>query len=83
MSQQFFFSICIHVLAPISSIPVHGVCRLSVLCHECHDKFLPFTTVVAHVIGTHTEGNGKFIDDEIDYPFCFLVRLFTSTPLDV
>ena len=25
------------------------------LCYvECHDKFLPFTTVVAHVIGTHT-----------------------------
>ena len=21
---------------------------------ECHDKFLPFSTVVAHVIGTHT-----------------------------
>ena len=37
--------------------------QMEKICHDifvsyrlgkCHDKFLPFTTVVAHVIGTHT-----------------------------
>ena len=49
MSRQIFSS-CIHVLASISSIPLHGVCRLSVLSSMSRQ----ISTVLAHVIGTHT-----------------------------
>ena len=38
-------------------IQIEKNCRDIFLAHrlgKCHDKFLPLTTVVAHVIGTHT-----------------------------
>ena len=34
-------------------IQMEKICRAYRL-GKCHDKFIPFTTVVAHVIGTHT-----------------------------
>ena len=38
-------------------IQMEKICRDIFLAYrlgKCHDKFLPLTTVVAHVIGTHT-----------------------------
>ena len=33
---------------------------------ECHDKFLPFTTVGAHVIGTHTEKPSLILNTKLE-----------------
>ena len=49
MSRQIF-SICIHVLASRSSIPLHGVCRLSVLSWMSRQIF----SICIHVLASRS-----------------------------